>query len=216
MELCNETQIHATTGCSAVIEYLPKPWFGGDYHFIKGEILDSTEKCIYKIDGRWTERMEIISKQDDKVVNVVDITELKKTQLPKLVRPVEEQHAFESRRLWKKCTDALVAFDYTAASREKSQIEERQRAKRRARQEKNITWTPKFFEWHNAHETGSFLLSFTDKDKKKKMRHKLFEETGYWRWRGISDPQASLPKGMQDAGEEELDLQVVDDGKPSN
>jgi hypothetical protein len=47
--------------------------------------------------------------------------------IPKAVRPLDRQHASESRKLWEKVTDRLVKKEYSEATKEKVQIEQRQR-----------------------------------------------------------------------------------------
>lgn len=53
-------------------------------------------------------------------VSVLDI-------IPKVVRPLEKQHPRESRKLWETVTDKLVTKEYSDATKEKVQIEQRQR-----------------------------------------------------------------------------------------
>lgn len=59
----------------------------------------------------------------------------KKTQ----IKPQSEMGPLESHRLWANVTNAINAKDYATASREKSQIEEAQRALARERKEKGET-----------------------------------------------------------------------------
>ena len=62
----------------------------------------------------------------------------------KHIPPIPEQSELESRRVWHKVTEALLSGDHSAASKEKTEIEERQRALRRQRAEKNEEWAPKY------------------------------------------------------------------------
>jgi hypothetical protein len=47
--------------------------------------------------------------------------------IPKVVRPLDKQHPRESRKLWENVTDKLVKKEYSDATKEKVQIEQRQR-----------------------------------------------------------------------------------------
>lgn len=47
--------------------------------------------------------------------------------VPKRVRPLENQHAFESRKLWDSVTSKLVSKEYGEATKNKQAIEQRQR-----------------------------------------------------------------------------------------
>jgi hypothetical protein len=47
--------------------------------------------------------------------------------IPMVVRPLDKQHPKESRKLWVNVTDKLVKKEYSDATKEKVQIEQRQR-----------------------------------------------------------------------------------------
>jgi hypothetical protein len=74
--------------------------------------------------------------------------------VPKIVAPIAEQDAYESRNLWQKVTEALLSQDYDKASIEKTTIEDNQRAMTKLREQDNVEWRPKFFRrsrdgfWH--------------------------------------------------------------------
>jgi len=53
-------------------------------------------------------------------VSVMDI-------IPKVVRPLDKQHPRESRKLWENVTDKLMKKEYSDATKEKVQIEQKQR-----------------------------------------------------------------------------------------
>ena len=56
--------------------------------------------------------------------------------VPKRVRPLEHQHAFESRKLWENVTSRLLAKEYSDATKHKHAIEQRQREKAAERKKK--------------------------------------------------------------------------------
>lgn len=58
---------------------------------------------------------------------------------------MEEQQERESQQLWDKTTQAIKASDHTAATVEKSRIEDRQREETAKRIEQGIEWQPKYF-----------------------------------------------------------------------
>lgn len=47
--------------------------------------------------------------------------------IPKLVRPLEEQDAQESRRMWHRVTENLLEKNWSEATKQKHAIEQRQR-----------------------------------------------------------------------------------------
>lgn len=56
--------------------------------------------------------------------------------VPKSVRPLEEQEAFESRKMWEPVTRNLLAKNWGEATRQKQIIEQRQRDLAAKRKEK--------------------------------------------------------------------------------
>ena len=64
---------------------------------------------------------------------------------PPTVRPIEEQNERESQRLWLKTVTAIKESNHTAATEEKSKVEDRQRDETAKRTEQGIEWQPKLF-----------------------------------------------------------------------
>lgn len=67
---------------------------------------------------------------------LIDVNELR--PVPKEVRPVEVQHPFESRKLWKNVTDKLLNKEYSDATKEKVAIEQKQRDDAAERKKKGV------------------------------------------------------------------------------
>lgn len=55
--------------------------------------------------------------------------------VPKTVAPLEQQHPFETRKVWNDVTQAILAKDWTTASKAKHTLEQSQRAKAEERKE---------------------------------------------------------------------------------
>ena len=64
---------------------------------------------------------------------------------PPKVRPLEEQNARESQKLWRKTNEAIINVDHTAATDEKTAIEEMQREEAARRQQDGTVWHPRLF-----------------------------------------------------------------------
>lgn len=62
-----------------------------------------------------------------------------------IVRPIEEQDERESQRLWLKTVIAIKGSNHTAATEEKSKVEDRQRDETAKRAAEGIEWQPKLF-----------------------------------------------------------------------
>jgi hypothetical protein len=57
---------------------------------------------------------------------------------PKGVRPIDNQHPFESHRLWRNVTDNLLNKEYSDAMKEKVAIEQKQRDDAAERKRKGV------------------------------------------------------------------------------
>lgn len=64
---------------------------------------------------------------------------------PPLARPLAEQEARESQRLWKRVTDAIRRKDQETATEEKTRIEDMQREEASKRAEEGVSWRPRLF-----------------------------------------------------------------------
>jgi hypothetical protein len=99
--------------------------------------------AIYKAEGQWTDTFTI---KDAKTKAVVDKFEHKAHKTtPLIVTPIEQQDDFETRRAWKKVSDAIVKGDMDLTSAEKTIIETRQREMRKQEKDSGVEWERKFF-----------------------------------------------------------------------
>lgn len=57
----------------------------------------------------------------------------------------EKQEEKESRRLWAKLTEAVKTNNMDMATKEKTKVEDQERALRKERQDMKIEWTSRFF-----------------------------------------------------------------------
>lgn len=73
--------------------------------------------------------------------------------------PLEEQSEFESQRLWKKVSDAIINDDQQAATEEKFVLEEAQRAGAKDRKAKEYDHISKYFEMGSE---GQFVYKHSD------------------------------------------------------
>lgn len=65
--------------------------------------------------------------------------------VPKIIPPESEQLPNESLRFWRDVTQAIVSRQYGAATKLKTELEERQRDKAAARKAQDEDWKPRFF-----------------------------------------------------------------------
>lgn len=149
IELCKNTVITCNNGVTAEILYEEKPWFGGEYDFINGSIYEQKGKPLYYISGKWSGKSFITNFPPVKSAKFDASHVLFSAEERSLVRPsvapVDKQNDLESRKVWRKVTAALMKGDYDTANKEKTLIEDLQRAMRKERAESNENWNPQNF-----------------------------------------------------------------------
>ena len=64
---------------------------------------------------------------------------------PKLLPPTSQQLPNESLRFWSGVTEAITARQFSRATTLKQELEERQRAKAKEREDSGVEWQPRFF-----------------------------------------------------------------------
>lgn len=100
------------------------------------------------IEGQWTGKSTLT--KNKKTEEFLDLTALARPS--QKVKSVEEQGELESRRIWKKVSEALKVGDYATASAEKSSIENQQRTLRKEREQTSTKWEPSYFKAVEGHE----------------------------------------------------------------
>ncbi|ODQ64824.1 Oxysterol-binding protein [Nadsonia fulvescens var. elongata DSM 6958] len=149
-ELCEHSIITcANNDLICDVDFKAKGFISGSYNAIEGTIKRiSTGEVLYEISGHWNEVIEIKDAKTKKKWVLFDA--LKSTPSAPQVRPLEEQGEFESRKLWHKVNQALIAKNQTVATDEKSIIEGQQRSDARKREEDNVEFHPKLFRQVNS------------------------------------------------------------------
>lgn len=133
IELLGTSTIESKHGLKTEIEYIPKPWFGGEYHGFKGTIQNTN----YTFEGNWTKTSMI---NDEVLFDAKN--EIREPVVPSL----EEQDENQSRKIWFQVAQCLKQKNYSEASKLKTQLEKKQRDLRATRLKENIKWEPKYFD----------------------------------------------------------------------
>lgn len=166
-----------STGYSIDIEFKTKGFISGTYDAIEGTVMSPTNKPLFEISGKWNDVMYIKDLSTGKKTEFlnVNVTQPLKPQ----VRPLEEQGDFESRRLWKKVTDALSQRNHEVATDEKFKIEDEQRIRAKKREEDAVEFHPKLFKRNDdANDEMEFVLyKHIPNDADAKTKTKLILET---------------------------------------
>ncbi|XP_067937670.1 oxysterol-binding protein-related protein 9-like isoform X2 [Watersipora subatra] len=132
------------TGCSAVVEFLTKPFYSNKKHAVKGVVsVPGYSKPFCVINGEWNGLMfaEYASGRNEAFCDTLKMPIVKKR-----VQPISEQDPFESRRLWKDVTYHLKHKDVNGATTFKHELEQAQREAAQQRKETGAKIEHKHFQ----------------------------------------------------------------------
>ncbi|KAI7826346.1 hypothetical protein BX661DRAFT_183827 [Kickxella alabastrina] len=139
LEMSSNTFIRSSKGYTAEFQWHTKPWLYGEYHKFDGKIYKDLAPTFVQ-DGPGQEQLYVLKGKwvgESRAVNV------RTRQEDVLFDPLDEQSELESRKVWHAVSDALARGDYDTASKEKTAIEEAQRAVRKQRADTNQKWEPR-------------------------------------------------------------------------
>ncbi|MCJ1398763.1 hypothetical protein MMC11_001964 [Xylographa trunciseda] len=145
------------TKLKVILHYVEEGWLGRVQNKVVGvmyrynpetdkttKIKDVPEKDILgRFDGCWHDQVFYTLTGSKEPVTLVDLKEL--FPVPKIIPPEVDQLPNESRRFWRDVTEAILNRQYGAATKLKTELEERQREKAAARKDQNGEWKPRFF-----------------------------------------------------------------------
>lgn len=146
-ELSGVSYIHSSSGYVSRIEYASKGWLlKGKSNSFVATLAKTSEpsKPLYTLEGQWNKSYTIKKGgEKTKATATVDLGSLRRT--PLTLAPLAQQHPLESRRAWHAVAAAIDANDILAVGREKSAIENAQRALRREELADGRVWPRRFF-----------------------------------------------------------------------
>uniref|UniRef100_A0AAY4C701 Oxysterol-binding protein n=1 Tax=Denticeps clupeoides TaxID=299321 RepID=A0AAY4C701_9TELE len=148
------------TKCVAELEFKLKPFLGtmGQVNQISGKICHG-EEVLATVDGHWDREVyltECISGQREVLWN--PSPEMRKQRLKRRVVQLEQQGQFESERLWRHVTSAILRQDQNRATQEKFLLEEAQR--KEARERGGRLWCPRLFTLDSI--TNEWVYKYTE------------------------------------------------------
>ncbi|KAK5077297.1 Oxysterol-binding protein 4 [Lithohypha guttulata] len=139
--------IQSTSGYTTKITFSGKGWLRGKRNSFFATLYAEGRESepLYTAEGQWTGTFTIKDVRRNEVIETYDAT----TSVEKLakidVAPLDEQDALESRRLWRKFTEAMERRDMAGVSAEKNRIEVRQREMRKEEEREGRKWQTKYF-----------------------------------------------------------------------
>ncbi|KAK4515281.1 uncharacterized protein ATC70_002891 [Mucor velutinosus] len=145
------------------MDFQTKGFFSGQPNSVVGKIKrESTQEILYEISGQWSGELFIkkyTPPEKSSITGLLSLTKksTKDEEKPDLMVDVrdyvkyplqvpENQDEKESRRLWAKLTEGLLANNQDMATDEKTKVEDEERALRKEREANNIEWKPRFFD----------------------------------------------------------------------
>ncbi|XP_076340072.1 oxysterol-binding protein-related protein 11-like isoform X2 [Tachypleus tridentatus] len=134
------------SGCSSVVTFHTKPFYGGKLHRVTAEVKNCVGDVICRVGGEWNTSLTF-TYQDGSIKNL-NVENLPK--VPKRVRPVEKQDENESRKLWERVTTAIRVNDMFAATTEKQILEEKQRREEECREAAGVRYQGKLFSFSDS------------------------------------------------------------------
>ncbi|KAK0555370.1 Oxysterol-binding protein 4 [Tilletia horrida] len=150
IELQGTSYIQSSTGYLATINYSGRGWVSGKAHSFKATISPSAAptQAFYTIEGEWHKESRYKGKSATGAKDAVFWDADKTPRVEIQVKSVEEQEPMESRRVWAVTAAGIRKGDYDTASKDKSRIENEQRAKRKTEAAESKPHQLRFF----AHE----------------------------------------------------------------
>lgn len=143
--------IAGSSGAKAAIEFVPKPWFGGEHDRIKGRITYNGEDYC-TLSGKWSDQSFYTKSKDSSKELLFDAGA--EAMAERKTAPLSEQKEIESHRLWGPVTKALKTKNFSVANAEKSKIEDRERRIRKEREQSIVEeFKPQLFTFRKDNES---------------------------------------------------------------
>ncbi|KZO98536.1 hypothetical protein CALVIDRAFT_535177 [Calocera viscosa TUFC12733] len=145
----------------AIIEYKDEAWIGKAQRAVEGVIHTydpeseeheewrkvrhvPAEQVLASFQGAWDKKVNWRRAGEADWRPLIDLSTL--SLVPKLVRPIPEQLATESRRFWKDVTENLNKKNYNEATAHKLRIEQAQRDIAAERKRRGVHFEPVYFD----------------------------------------------------------------------
>ncbi|KAJ9479427.1 putative Oxysterol-binding protein-like protein (putative) [Pseudozyma hubeiensis] len=148
------------TRLRAIVEYKDESWISKAKYALEGVIYEygpnddpeeytsakqvPSDKVLATFEGCWKGKITYKKKGDKDarlLLNVNDVDPITKS-----VRPLSAQEEMESRRIWDPVTQAILSKKFSEATKQKQDIEQKQRNTAAERKRQGETFTPRFFD----------------------------------------------------------------------
>ncbi|XP_045121268.1 oxysterol-binding protein-related protein 8-like isoform X15 [Portunus trituberculatus] len=148
MELGGKVTVECEkTGYKTELEFKLRPFLSGydSNNMVSGK-LKLGKDTLATLEGHWDGKITLTDKRTGEEELLWHATqEVKSQRLQRFTVTMEQQGAFESERLWQLVSAAIKSDDQTAATEEKTILEEAQRSAANERKVKCEEWVPTYF-----------------------------------------------------------------------
>lgn len=165
---------------------------GGTRNSVRAALVNLREnsKPVFEVSGQWNGDMKIKDLRNGGSV-VIDEFHVDQVSRSKLrLKPLVEQSPWESRRAWARVLSGIRDGDLPKVSLAKTDIEEGQRAIRRAEKQAGVEW-PRMFFWHTDHDQEYEVLARAIPDPERR-RLQLERTGGVWKFVGVTAAERLL------------------------
>ncbi|KAI1375617.1 Oxysterol-binding protein [Hypoxylon crocopeplum] len=150
IELDSASYITSSTGYTAKIDYSGKGWISGKKNSFTATLYPTgkEKEVIFNCSGQWTKAFEIHTGpvKSNSPKNLIETWDPTNNPISELkVAPIEKQHPLESRRAWASVATGIAKGDMDFVGKEKSKIEQAQRAMRKKEQAEGREWERRYF-----------------------------------------------------------------------
>ena len=145
-ELGGKYSIVSSAGYISEMEFCGKGFWTGEKNSVSAKVYhrdNGPEMPLYTLAGQWSSKFQIRDCGSDAFHEIYDMST--SPPVPMTIPPESEQDPWETRKAWGKVHEALSKGDMQATTREKSRIEEAQRAMRKREASEKGSWKPLFF-----------------------------------------------------------------------
>ncbi|KAI0594963.1 hypothetical protein F4775DRAFT_595724 [Biscogniauxia sp. FL1348] len=150
IELDGASYITSSSGFTAKVDYSGKGWLSGKKNSFVATLYPTGEEkeVLYNCSGQWTKAFEIHTgpakhNSSKTLLETWDPSTVSTSEL--IVAPLEKQHPLESRRAWANVAAGIAKGDMDLVGKEKTKIEQAQRAMRKAEQAEGRVWERRYF-----------------------------------------------------------------------
>jgi len=132
------------SGYYAELDFKTKGFLKGKNNYVVAHIKhSSSKKVLYTVEGRWDDVLTLTDNTTNEETTFLNVhtAPLSRPVIPDL----DAQDENESRRIWEKVMQNILANNEEEALKEKTKVEEHQRALDRERKNDGVEWTPRLF-----------------------------------------------------------------------